>query len=119
VVVVLLFVAFLLLPVLWLVLPVAMVMVPKARQGPWRVSDRVMLGTTVLWLVCTVVYWWLWGVAFDALDANKPLPAITKWGDPIFVVGLGAFITFWVAFAVSVRRRASGRSRVNAPVARD
>lgn len=110
-------VAFLILPALWLVLPVAMVVVLRlARQGPWRVTEGVMLGTTVLWLVCTVAYWWLWGVAFDAADVNKPLPAITKWADPAFLVGLGAFITFWVTFAVSVIRRNAGRVRLNGPM---
>jgi hypothetical protein len=111
-------VAFLILPALWLVLPVAMVVVlSPARQGPWRATDRVMLGTTVLWLVCTVVYWWLWGVAFDAADVNKPLPSITKWADPTFLVGLGAFVTFWVALTIRVIRAARRPGRVNAPVA--
>jgi len=111
-------VAFLILPALWLVPPVAMVVLLRAaRQGPWRGTDSVLLGASVLWLVCTVVYWWLWGVAFDAADVNKPLPAITKWADPIFLVGLAAFVAFWVALAISVIRAAPARGRVNAPVA--
>jgi hypothetical protein len=104
-------VAFLILPALWLVLPVAMVVVLRlARQGPWRVTDGVMLGTAVLWLVCTVVYWWLWGVGFDAADALQPEPDVMKWYGPSFFVGLGAFITFWVSFVVGVIHRTPNRA---------
>jgi hypothetical protein len=78
-----------------------------ARQGHWRASDSVMLGTAALWVLCTVVYWWLWGVGFDAADAFQPEPDIMKWYEPSFLVGLGSFITFWVAFLVSVIHRTS------------
>ncbi len=66
-----------------------------------------MLGAAVLWLACTVFFWWLWGVGFDAADANQPLPAIMTWYAPSFWVGLGAFIAFWVAFVGSVIQIAS------------
>lgn len=104
-------VAFLILPALWLGLPVAMMVVLRlARQGPWRVTDGVMLGTAVLWLLCTVVYWWLWGVGFDAADALQPQPEVMKWCGPSFLVGLGSFITFWATFVASVIRRTSNRA---------
>jgi len=103
-----------------LVIPGSMVVaLVLAHEGPRRVASVVMLCSALLWLVCTVVVWWLWGVGFDAVDANLPEPAVTKWFEPAFVVGFCAFVTFWVAFVVSVARRASDAGRVNAPVARD
>ena len=90
-------------PLLLLVIPAAMVVaLVLTRQGPSRAGSVVMLGTAVLWLACTIVFWWLWGVGFDAADANQPLPAVMRWYKPSFVVGLGAFIAFWLAFVVSV-----------------
>ena len=86
-----------------LVIPAAIVVaLGLTRQGPSRASSVVMLGTAVLWLACTVVFWWLWNVGFDAADANQPLPAFMRWYEPSFVVGLGAFIAFWLAFVVRV-----------------
>jgi hypothetical protein len=84
-----------------------------ARHNPWRATDLVMLGTLMLWLVCTVAFWWLWGVGFDAADANQPLPAVARWTGPSLLVGLGAFVTFWAAFVVSVVRKSSERARPN------
>ena len=90
-------------PLLLLVVPAAMVVaLVLTRRGPSRAGSVVMLGTAVLWLACTIVFWWLWGVGFDAADANQPLPAVMRWYKPSFVVGLGAFIAFWLAFVVSV-----------------
>jgi hypothetical protein len=81
------------------------------RERPSRVGSTVMLGAGVLWLACTVTFWWLWGVGFDAADANQPPPAVMGWYAPSFMVGLGAFITFWVTFAVSVIRRSHERAQ--------
>jgi len=90
-------------PLLLLVVPAAMVVaLILAHEGRWRVINVVMLGTALLWLACTVVFWWLWGVGFDATDANQPLPAVMRWYEPSFLVGFGAFIAFWVAFVVKV-----------------
>ena len=101
-------------PLLLLVIPGSMVVaLHLARHNPWRGTDIVMLATLTLWLACTVAFWWLWGVGFDAADANQPTPAVMKWYEPSFLVGLGAFVTFWAAFVVSVVRRASGAARVN------
>lgn len=98
-------------PFLLLVIPAAMVAALfLARQGRSRVGSVVMLGTAVLWLACSVVYWWLWGVGFDATDALQPQPPVMKWYGPSFFVGLAAFITFWVTFVVSVIRRSSDRA---------
>lgn len=100
---------------LLLVIPGSMVVaLHLARHHPRRGTDTVMLGTLMLWLVCTVGHWWLWGVGFDAADANQPPPAGTQWTGPLFLVGLGAYLTFWAVFAVSVSRRASGAARANA-----
>lgn len=86
-----------------LVIPAAIVAALfLTRQGPSRAGSVVTLSTAVLWLACTVVFWWLWGVGFDAADANQPLPAVMRWYEPSFLVGFGAFIAFWVAFVVSV-----------------
>jgi hypothetical protein len=99
---------------LLLVIPGSMVFaLHLARHNPWRATPIVMLGTLMLWLVCTVAFWWLWGVGFDAADANQPLPAVTSWTGPSFLVGLGAFVTFWAAFVVSVVRKSSERVRPN------
>jgi hypothetical protein len=64
-------------------------------------------------VVCTVAFWWLWGVGFDAADANLQMPDVMRWEGPSFFAGLGAFVTFWVFFAVSVIRRASGAAPLN------
>jgi hypothetical protein len=94
-----------------LVIPGAMVVaLYLGRDKPSRVGWLVMLGTAALWLACTVTFWWLWGVGFDAADANQPLPAIMKWYEPSFFVGLGAFITFWIAFVASVVRKQPQRT---------
>lgn len=77
------------------------------RQGSSRAGRVVMLGAAVLWLASSVFFWWLWGVGFDAADANQPLPAIMRWYGPSFWVGLGAFIAFWVASVGSVIQIAS------------
>jgi hypothetical protein len=107
-------------PLLLLVIPGSMVVaLHLAREGASRRTGVVMLAALMLWVVCTAGFWWLWNVGFDAADANQPMPAVMTWYEPSFLVGLGAFITFWVAFAFSVIRRASDSGRVNAPVARD
>jgi len=98
-------------PILLLVIPAAMVVaLVLAHEGPWRVVSVVMLGSALLWLACMVVFWWLWGVGFDATDALQPQPPVMKWALPSLWVGLGAFVTFWVSFVVSVIRRASARA---------
>jgi hypothetical protein len=98
-------------PILLLVIPAAMVVaLVLAHEGPWRVVSVVMLGSALLWLACSVVFWWLWGVGFDATDALQPQPPVMKWALPSLWVGLGAFVTFWVSFVVSVIRRASARA---------
>jgi len=87
-------------------IPASMVVAVRlARQGHSRGTDAVMLVTLVLWLVSTVVHWWLWGLGFDAADASLPMPGVMRWYKPSFLVGLGSFIMFWVAFAVSVIRQ--------------
>lgn len=99
-------------PLLLLVIPGSMVVaLHLTRHNPWRGTDIVMLAALMLWLVCTVAFWWLWGVGFDAADANQPLPAVTSWTGPSFLVGLGAFVAFWAAFVVSVVRKSSERAR--------
>jgi hypothetical protein len=99
-------------PLLLLVIPGSMVVaLHLARVRASRRTAIVMLGTLILWLVCTVIHWWLWGVGFDAADAGLPMPAVMRWYKPSFLVGLGAFVAFWAAFAVSVIRRASGAAR--------
>jgi predicted nucleic acid-binding protein len=97
-------------------IPASMVVAVRlARHGHSRPTDAVMLATLVLWLVCTVVYWWLWGVGFDAADAGLPMPAVMKWYKPSFLMGFGAFIIFWAAFAVSATRQKSWQARLNGP----
>ncbi len=101
-------------PLLLLVIPGSMVVaLHLARHSPWRGTDIVMLAALMVWLVCTVAFWWLWGVGFDAADANQPPPPGQQWAGPMFLVGLGAYITFWAAFAVTVIRRASGAARLD------
>jgi len=94
-------------PLTVLALPGSMVVaLHLARQGPARRgSVLLMLGTGALWLACTVFVGWLFGVAIDAADAFQPEPAVMKWGGPSILVGLGAFITFWATFVVSVIRK--------------
>jgi hypothetical protein len=99
---------------LLLVIPGSMVVaLHLARHNPWRGTDIMMLGTLMLWLVCTVAFWWLLGVGIDAADANQPPPAGQQWTGPSFLVGLGAFAAFWAAFVVSVVRKSSERARPN------
>ena len=100
-------------PLLLLVVPAAMVVaLVLAHEGPWRVGSVVMLGSAVLWLACTVVFWWLWGVGFDATDAMQPQPPVMKWALPSLWVGTGAFVTFWGVFVVSVIQIARKGQRV-------
>lgn len=103
------------LPVLFLIGgPLAAIVLPAAilvalflvhqDQRSSRMGSVVLLGSAALWLACTIIVWWLWGVSFDAEDNFQPQPAVTKWAGPAFLVGLGAFITFWATFVVSVVR---------------
>ncbi|PFG34655.1 hypothetical protein [Sanguibacter antarcticus] len=97
-----------------LVVPAALlVALLVTRHGPSRAGRVVMLSAAVLWLACTVLFWWLWGVGFDAADAGQPPPAVMGWYGPSFWVGLGAFVTFWIAFVVRVVQVASTRGTVH------
>lgn len=85
-----------------LVVPGAIVVaLSVAPRGQSRAAWVVMLAASLLWTVCTVVYWWLWGVGFDAAEAFQPEPSIMRWAEPSFVVGACGFLTFWVAFVAS------------------
>ena len=100
-------------PLLLLVIPAAMVVALfLAYQGHSRVGSIGMLGSAVLWLACTVVFWWLWGVGFDATDAMQPQPPVMKWALPSLWVGAGAFVTFWGVFVVSVIQIARNGQKV-------
>ena len=94
-------------PLAPLVLPAAMLValfLAHRDQRSSRMGSVVLLGSAALWLACTIIFWWLWGVGFDAADSFQPQPDVMKWATPSFLVGLGAFIAFWATFVVSVVR---------------
>jgi hypothetical protein len=92
-------------PLLLLALPVALLspllLVFRSR---WRTGIVIMTGSAALWLGCTVAFWWLWGIGFDAADAMQPLPPVIIWSARSFFVGLGAFLVFWATFLVGLVR---------------
>ena len=94
-------------PLAPLVLPAAILValfLVHQDQRSSRMGSVVLLSSAALWLACTIIVWWLWGVGFDAEDNFQKQPAVMKWAGPAFFVGLGAFITFWATFVVSVVR---------------
>lgn len=63
-----------------------------------------MVASAGVWLCCTVMFWWLWGVGFEAADALSPEPWITNLAAPSFALGCVAFVLFWLAVAMAVAR---------------
>lgn len=93
--------------------PLLLVVVPVALLSPllfvfgsrWRTGVVIMTSSAVLWVGCTVAFWWLWGIGFDATDAMRPEPHVMVWAAPSFFTGLGAFVVFWATFLVGPLRR--------------
>ena len=65
----------------------------------WRVGRVLMLGFLTAWVVCTVLFWWLWGVGFDAADALRPMPLVMALYEPSFWLGAVSFVLFWGTLA--------------------
>jgi len=76
----------------------------RASRVSWRAGRILMLGFASVWVISTAMYWWLWNVGFNALDAGRPLPPIMTFYQPAFFVGLAAFLAFWITVAVNLRR---------------
>lgn len=102
-------------PVLVLMLLVgAGVLAVLGKAGsPTHWSHLLMLVSAAVWLVCTVYFWWAWGVAFEAEDAMRPVPAAARYDGAALLLGLVAFAGFVAAVVVAVvraRRRAGART---------
>jgi hypothetical protein len=85
------------------------VIVAWRLAGDWTPGKALMAVSAVLWAACTVVFWWVWRVGFDAADAMRPVPGyVGALSGPSLVVGSTAFLVFWATLArVLVRARRS------------
>lgn len=71
-----------------------------------------MLGSLTTWVIGAVLFWWLWGVGFDAAEASRPDPPIMALYEPSFLLGAASFVLFWGALVVALIR---GRNKSIAP----
>jgi hypothetical protein len=84
---------------------VAAVVVAWRTAGDWTTGKAILATSAALWVVCTVAFWWLWGVGFDAADALQPVPGyVDALSGPSLVVGAIAFVVFWGTLAWVVFR---------------
>lgn len=72
-----------------------------------------MLGSLTAWVICTLLFWWLWGVGFDAADAGRPDPAVMALYVPSFWLGAASFVFFWGMLVGGVIR---GRAKAIASI---
>jgi len=82
----------------------------------WRVGRVWMIGSLTTWVICTVLFWWLWGVGFDAAEAPRPMPPVMALYEPSFLLGAVSFVIFWGTLVVAVirgRNKAIARSASN------
>jgi hypothetical protein len=93
-------------PVLVLVVLIgAGVLIVLAKAGsPTHWSHRMMLVSAAAWLVCTIYFWWAWGVAFEAEDAMRPVPNAARYDGAALLLGLIAFAGFVASVVVAVVR---------------
>jgi hypothetical protein len=63
-----------------------------------------MLGSLTTWVICAVLFWWLWGVGFDAAEASRPDPPIMALYEPSFLLGAGSFVLFWGTLVIAIVR---------------
>jgi ABC-type Fe3+ transport system permease subunit len=81
----------------------------RAHAGRWGGGSLVMLVSGVLWLACLVASWWpLSGVDLEATASLQAQRAAMAWVRSLLLGALGAFVTFWIAFGVTVIRRSAG-----------
>lgn len=78
----------------------------------WPVGRALMLGSLTTWVIGAVLFWWLWGVGFDAAEASRPDPPIMALYEPSFLLGAASFVLFWGALVVALIR---GRNKSIAP----
>lgn len=66
-----------------------------------------------LWSAATVAYWWLWRSRFELLAAQEQLSAVYDFQQPVFYIGLSAFVLMVAATAIGTvsRHRAHKTSR--------
>lgn len=69
----------------------------------WRAGRIIMTSALVLWATCTVVFWWLWGVGFDAADSLRPDPPLMVLYLPTLIIGFVAFAVFFLTLAIQGR----------------
>lgn len=85
---------------------VGAVFLVRRVASAWRVGEVLMLGSLATWVFCTVLFWWLWGVGFDAADAFRPMPPVMALYEPSLWLGVASFVVFWGALVVGeIRKR--------------
>jgi len=78
----------------------------------WPIGRALMLGSLTIWVICSILFWWLWGVGFNAADASRPDPPIMALYTPSFFLGAASFVLFWGTLVVATIR---GRDKPIAP----
>lgn len=81
----------------------AVVLVGEVASS-WSVGRALMLGSLTTWVICAILFWWLWGVGFDAAEATRPDPPIMALYAPSFVLGTASFVLFWGTLVVAIIR---------------
>jgi len=67
-----------------------------------------MLGSLTTWVICAVLFWWLWGVGFDAAEALRLDPPVMALYEPTFLLGVASFVLFWGTLVAAVIRGRNG-----------
>jgi hypothetical protein len=71
-------------------------------------SHGALIAAVPVWVGSAAFSLWVLGVRLDAADARRPEPAwVTRWGGPVLLLALVAFLTICVTTGVAVRNARS------------
>ena len=99
------------------VLAATMTAVPLTMRASsqWRAGRIIMTSALVLWATCTMSFWWLWGVGFDAADSFRPDPPVMVLYLPSLIIGSVAFAVFFLTLGAGIVRSRATSDPVPAP----
>lgn len=93
---------FLLMGVAALFLTVRALLDAGVSSLPIRIVEATSL---IVGVAAFTYYWWAWGIAFDALDSFRPVPAAASYDTLALIVLLASIVCFLGALVTSLVRR--------------